>query len=235
MDGRVRVNRKRVTELGTKADPATDLIEVDGKPLNTSGPRRYILLNKPKSYISSASDPEGRPVVTDLVKRIKVRLYPVGRLDYDAEGALLLTNDGELSAKLLHPRHKVPKTYLVKVKGMPGEEILAKVRRGVRLEDGKTLPAKARLHKTTKENTWIEVTVTEGRNRLIKRIFAALGHPVLKLKRNSFAGLTPKGLKPGDYRELKPREVERLRTASGLDKPKPKPKPQKLKTGKRRA
>ena len=137
---------KKITLLGTKADPLKDRIEVDGKQLNPSGPKIYILLYKPKGTISSANDPEGRAIVTDLVKKtIKTRLYPVGRLDYDAEGVLLLTNDGELTTKLIHPKYAIEKKYLVKVKGVPSEKTLAKLKGGVRLEDGLTNPARVRF------------------------------------------------------------------------------------------
>ena len=210
-DGRVRLNRKTVTELGTKADPLKDLIEVDKKPITGSGPRAYMLLYKPKNCISSASDPKGRPVVTELIKKHKkARLYPVGRLDYDAEGAILLTNDGELTNRLIHPNFKISKTYLVKVSDVPGEKQIERISKGILLEDGRTLPAKARLIRVTKENSWLEVTVIEGRNRLIKRLCQAIGHPVLKLRRTSFAGLTLKGLKVGESRPLTEIEVERL-------------------------
>ncbi len=203
----MKVGGKVVTLLGTKADPLQDRIEVDGKPLHSGGPKKYILLYKPKGVISSVSDPEGRPVVCDLVKT-KTRLYPVGRLDYDAEGVIILTNDGELTTKLIHPKYGIKKKYLVKVKGMPGAQALAKIRNGVRLEDGLSAPASARFVRSTKQkNSWIEITVTEGRNRLIKRMCMAVGHPVAKLKRVEFAGLNLKGLKGGECRELSEKEI----------------------------
>ncbi|MBE9532437.1 MAG: rRNA pseudouridine synthase, partial [Proteobacteria bacterium] len=195
-EGRVTVAGKRVTQLGTKADPLKDRIEVDGKPINPLGEKTYVLLYKPRGTISSASDPEGRPVVTDLIKKaIKARLYPVGRLDYDTEGVLLLTNDGELTTKLIHPKYAIEKKYLVKVRGVPAEKTLAKLRAGVRLEDGLTAPARVRFVRSTKENSWIEIVVTEGRNHLIKRMCLAVRHPVSKLKRLEFAGLNLRGLK----------------------------------------
>ena len=211
-DGRVMVNRVVVTELGAKADIVKDLIQIDGKSLTTpKGPPQYILLYKPKGFISALSDPLGRPVVTELVKS-KVRLFPVGRLDYDAEGVLLLTNDGDFSNKLIHPRFSVPKTYLVKVRDVPTQSEIEKLERGVYLEDGRTLPAKARLVRKTTENSWIELTVTEGRNRLVKRMCMAIGHPVAKLKRISFAGVSLGSLKPGQWRPLTEREIERLKS-----------------------
>jgi len=211
LQGRVLVNRETVTTLGAKADPETDSIEVDGTVISLRGPRRYLLLNKPRGFISALSDPFGRPVVTELVKVRRARVFPVGRLDYDSEGVLLLTDDGELANRLIHPRYAVSKTYLVKVTGVPDEKDLAKLARGVSLEDGKTLPAKSRLVRTTRENSWIELTVTEGKNRLVKRMCMAVGHSVLKLKRTEFAGLGLGKLKPGEYRSLTENEVKRLK------------------------
>lgn len=205
------VNGKAVTELGAKADPSKDRITVDGKVISSSGPRIYVLLNKPKGYISSVSDPENRPVVVDLLKKLKGRVYPVGRLDYDAEGVLLLTNDGDFSNKLIHPNFKVAKKYLVKVKDVPSKEDLDRLEKGVRLEDGWTLPAKAHLVRQTKENSWIELTVYEGRNRLVKRMCLAVGHPVAKLQRVEFAGIRLGKMKAGEWRFLTLAEIERLK------------------------
>lgn len=205
------VNRETVTELGAKADPSKDRITVDGKLISSSGPKIYVLLNKPKGYISSVSDPENRPVVVDLLTKVKGRVYPVGRLDYDAEGVLLLTNDGDFSNKLIHPNFKVAKKYLVKVRDVPSKEDIDKLEKGVWLDDGKTLPAKAHLVRQTKENSWIELTVFEGRNRLVKRMCQAVGHPVAKLQRVEFAGIRLGNMKPGDWRFLTPAEIERLK------------------------
>lgn len=206
------VNNRTITALGTKVDPECDLVKVDGKPLRLNAPLTYILLNKPKACISAASDPEGRPVVTSLLgKRVKARVFPVGRLDWDAEGALLLTNDGELANKLMHPRYSMPKKYLVKVSDVPDEKDIQRLRDGVTLEDGRTLPAKAHLVRKTAENSWLELTVFEGRNRLVKRMCQAIGHPVCKLKRVEFAGLRLGLLKPGEWRPLMLEEVEWLK------------------------
>ncbi len=207
-----------VDRLGTKVDPEKDVIEVDGRNITSKGPRIYILLNKPKGYISAISDPLKRPVVTDLVGNISLRLFPVGRLDYDAEGVLLLTNDGEFSNRLIHPRFDVPKKYLVKVKDVPEKSDLEKLEHGVYLEDGKTRPAKTRFIRKTQENSWIELTVFEGRNRLVKRMCMAIGHPVAKLKRIEFAGIKLGSLKPGEFRLLTKKEVEALK---GLGKKEP--------------
>ncbi len=208
------VNRKMVSMMGVKVDLDVDVVTVDGRRLTGhKGPKLYILLNKPKGVISALSDPEKRPVVTDLLK-IKTRVWPVGRLDYDAEGALLLTNDGDLGNRLIHPRYSIPKRYMVKVRGVPSGAKLAKLERGISLEDGRTRPCKARLDRTTntKENSWIELIVYEGRNRLVKRMCQAIGHPVNKLKRLEFAGLNIRGLKPGKHRKLTKAEVERLKS-----------------------
>ena len=202
--------------MGAKADPEKDRITVDGRVilLGTdlkSIPRVYILLNKPKGCISAVSDPEDRPTVIDLVKKIKTKVFPVGRLDYDAEGVLLLTNDGELANKLIHPRYKIPKKYFVKVSDVPDQKDIAKLKKGVYLEDGRTLPAEAKFIKATKTNSWIELTVYEGRNRLVKKMCFAIGHSVLKLQRTEFAGIKLGTLKPGDFRMLTRSEVARLR------------------------
>ena len=203
-----------VTELGTKADPEKDRITVDGRLLSHAQEKSekvYILLNKPKGYISTVSDPQGRPTVIDLVKKIKTRVFPVGRLDYDAEGALLFTNDGELANKLIHPKYHIPKKYLVKVSDAPDQKDISKLKKGVYLEDGRTLPAEAKFIKSTKTNSWIELTVYEGKNRLVKRMCFAIGHSVLKLQRTEFAGIKLGSLKQGDFRTLTMDEVERLK------------------------
>jgi pseudouridine synthase len=212
LEGRVKVNQKVVSAMGVKVDPDSDIVEVDGRRITPrTEPALYILINKPRGVISALSDPQKRPVVTALLKRIKTRVWPVGRLDYDAEGALLLTNDGDLGNRLLHPRYAVPKRYLIKVRGVPGPAKLKKLEQGVRLEDGRTLPCKVRLSRVTKENSWLELVVYEGRNRLVKRMCKAIGHPVSKLKRLEFAGLKVRSLKPGEYRTLTEKELERLR------------------------
>lgn len=221
--GRVEVNGKRVTELGSKADPAHDHIRVDGKLLR--GPERpiYLVLNKPKGYITSASDPEGRPTVLDLVKSAGARVYPVGRLDYASEGLLILTNDGALAAKLMHASSHVPKTYQVKVSGRPTEAELGKLRAGVvlppdakhprarRKGSRKTAPAQIRMVRDA-PNPWFEVTLIEGQNRQIRRMFETVGHHVEKIKRVRYGPLEL-DLEPGASRPLSPKELARLRSA----------------------
>lgn len=212
-EGRVRVNRKRVTELGSKADPEKDLIEVDGRRIEPHQPRVVILLNKPDGYITSLRDPEGRPTVTQLVKKIPVRLFPVGRLDYHTEGLLILTNDGELAQKIGHPSKALNKVYHVKVKGVPSEANLMKLRNGILLEGRKTLPAGIRLLES-RNNTWLEVTIREGRQNQIRNMFEAIRHPVQKLRRVAIGTLRDDHLKPGQYRFLTPQEIKRLTNAA---------------------
>jgi len=200
----------QIAETGAKVDPYVDKIVVDGMAVPKPSRRKtYILLNKPKSVISSLSDPEGRPVVTDFIKTEK-RVFPVGRLDYDAEGVLLMTDDGELANRLIHPRYGVAKRYLVKVRNLPSPETLERLREGVHIEGGKTRPARVKFIRKTEANAWLEIIVSEGRNRLIKKMCMAVGHPVTKLKRVEFAGIGIGSLKPGECRRLTEHEVERL-------------------------
>jgi len=163
LQGRVTINGKTVRELGTKADPERDYIKVNGKLINPKQPRTYILLNKPKGYITSLSDTAGRPTVMDLLKGIRTRVYPIGRLDYDTEGLLLLTNDGDLANAVMHPKREIPKTYYVKVKGVLDERDFEKLRKGIMIEGGITAPARVKRLKKTDENSWIEMTIHEGK------------------------------------------------------------------------
>ena len=209
-EGRVSVDGCIITKLGTLADLEKNKIRVDGKLITGNKEKIYILLNKPQNYITSLDDPQDRPKVIDLLKKVHVRVFPVGRLDFDAEGLLLLTNDGVLAQRLLHPSFSVPRTYLVKVKGVPDTMTIKKLRSGIHLPDGITSPAKVVLFATTKNNSWARVTVTEGRNKLIKRMFSNVGHPVLKLKRITFGPFSLGSLKPGDYTFLPVGEVKKL-------------------------
>jgi len=211
--GRVTVNGRVVSEMGVTVDPSRDTVKYDGQPVRRTGRKHYLLLNKPRGVISTLSDPEGRRTVKDLLPPRLGRLYPVGRLDWDAEGALLLTDDGELSHRLAHPRYGVERTYHVKLRGDVGEELLARVRRGPRLEDGDTRPEGVRLLRSTKTSSWVTLTLREGRSHEVKRIFLAVGRPVQKLLRVSFAGLKLGRLKPGESRSLTAPEVEKLRLA----------------------
>jgi 23S rRNA pseudouridine2605 synthase len=211
-EGRVTVNG-RPARIGDKVDPSRDHIKVDGRLVTSHGAKVYIMLHKPKNVVTTAEDPEGRTTVMDLVKKRGPRLFPVGRLDFDAEGILLLTNDGELAHRLSHPSFQVPRTYSVKVKGKPTAEEVRKVSLGIALEDGPTAPCRAVLRKETRENVWVEMTLHEGRNRQVKRMWERMGYLVLKLKRVSFAGLSLRDLKAGEYRHLLPGEVEKLKRA----------------------
>lgn len=201
--GRVRVNGEP-GQLNTFVR-STDQVEVDGRPVRKQQ-LAHLLLHKPAGVVTTASDPQGRPTVVELVPR-EPRVVPVGRLDVDTTGALLLTNDGELAHRLAHPRYGVDKTYVADVEGEPNDAALEKLRNGVDLEDGRTAPAHARRLRKNR----IELTIHEGRNRQVKRMLDAVGHPVTRLHRSAYAGLTVEGLEPGAWRELEPPEVERLR------------------------
>ncbi|MCS0654078.1 23S rRNA pseudouridine(2605) synthase RluB [Cytobacillus firmus] len=211
-EGRVRVNGKTVKELGVKVSPS-DRIEVDGIPLEREEPV-YFLLYKPRGIISAVSDDKGRKVVTDFFEGIKQRIYPVGRLDYDTSGILILTNDGEFANLLMHPSNEIEKVYVAKLKGIPSKEKMKSLQRGIVLEDGKTAPAKTKLLSMDKkkQTAIVEISIHEGRNRQVRRMFEAIGHPVLKLKRERYGFLTLQGLSAGDARELTTHEVKQLRT-----------------------
>ena len=224
--GRVTVNGQIVSELGSKADPERDHIRVDGKLLKGSERHVYLALNKPKGYVTTVTDPEHRPTIMDLVRKVSARVYPVGRLDFNSEGLLLLTNDGELAERLMHASSHLPKTYVVKVSGQPGPEAIERLRRGITLPPEprpgrkreskavKTAPAKIRMVREA-ENPWYEVTLIEGRNRQIRRMFEQVGHHVEKIRRVKYGPLEL-DVEPGKYRELTRGEVERLKTAVRL-------------------
>jgi 23S rRNA pseudouridine2605 synthase len=208
--GRVTVNGQTAA-LGDSADPACDRVEVDGRPLLVDERKYYVLLNKPVGYVTTLSDPEGRPVVTDLVREIPARLHPVGRLDLTTEGLLLLTNDGELTHRLAHPRHEVEKTYLVRLRGALSAAARRQLAEGVMLEDGLTAPARVEKVRVTGSHTWLEITIREGRNRQVRRMCEAVGHPVSRLKRIRLAFLELGTLPAGKYRILSAAEVARLK------------------------
>ncbi len=214
--GRVTVNGRVSTEMGLKVDPATDHVKVDGRHLKPAAPKAYVILNKPKDVLTTleGAGEEDRPTVQQLLRGIKQRVFPVGRLDYDTEGLLLLTNDGELAQRLLHPRYHVPKTYLVKVKGVLEDAQIRALETGVRISDGLTGPAHAKKVRKTEENSWIELTIYEGRTHQVKRMLEAVGHPVLKLKRLRFGPLTLGTLPIGQYRFLTDPEIHRLKAAA---------------------
>jgi 23S rRNA pseudouridine2605 synthase len=210
VEGRVTVSG-RVATLGTKADPSKEHIKVDGKLISSPEPKVYIIFNKPRDVVTSLRDPEGRPTVKDFLKGIRYRVYPVGRLDFDSEGLLLLTNDGDFAHAVLHPSKNIPKTYHVKVKGNPEDAEIQKLRAGVKLEDGLTAPAQVRMIKKAENNTWIEMTIHEGRKRQIRRMLEMVGRPVLKLKRTRINGIELGKLVSGRYRYLTPEEVGRIK------------------------
>jgi len=216
--GRIAVNGKVVTELGSRADPSRDRITLDGKAVRPEGVRIYILLNKPVGYVTTLKDPQGRPVVTDLLKGVKERVYPVGRLDYNTEGLILLTNDGELANKLAHPRHEVEKEYLVRVRGSVAAEQMRGLAAGVDLEDGRSAPAVVKLMRESPNNSWLSITIHEGRYRQVRRMCEAVGLAVVRLKRTGYGILQTGELKTGEYRMLTTAEVEGLRSLSRTDR-----------------
>jgi 23S rRNA pseudouridine2605 synthase len=214
-EGRVRVNGRVVTELGEKADPRRDRVEVDGKRVVAEAPV-YVVLHKPRGVVSTMSDPEGRPTVHELLAKVGARVFPIGRLDFATSGVLLASNDGDFADGLLHPKRDVPKTYVVKVNGAMQADDLELWRRGVELEDGKTLPADAQLLRHEEGKTWIQLTIREGRNQQIRRMGEATGFPVMRLARVRFADVSIEGLAPGRYRHLSRDELVSLKKAYGV-------------------
>lgn len=214
--GRVTVDGQPVTELGAKADPSSADVRVDGKPIDLHPEQVYVLLNKPKGYTSTRKDPHARRIVTDLVKDVGVNLYPVGRLDVNTEGLLILTNDGDFAHKLNHPKHQIPKTYHAEVRGLVTQETLRQLACGIMLEDGMTLPAKTRLLalNTGRQTSIVEIVIREGRNRQVRRMFDAVGHPVTRLIRTRIGNIPLNKLKTGEWRFLSRNEVEALLASS---------------------
>jgi 23S rRNA pseudouridine2605 synthase len=222
LDGRVMVNGKTVLELGTKADPEKDAIKVDGRRIKTAVEevkQRYIVLYKPKGYVTTRSDPEGRRTVMDLIGE-GAYIYPVGRLDYDSEGLLLMMTDGELAARLMHPRHEVDKVYEVIVMGTPDARAIEKLRKGVHIEGGRTSPADVHVGTTVKGSrptTLLTLTIREGRNRQIRKMCSAVGLPVRDLRRIRMGPIGLGRLKPGQWRDLTAEEVRRLKRDAQRD------------------
>jgi 23S rRNA pseudouridine2605 synthase len=211
---RVTVNG-RIATIGMKADPERDHIKLDGKLLVKKERRVYLVFNKPRQVLTSLHDPQGRPTVKDFVKGIKYKVFPVGRLDFDSEGMLFMTNDGDFAHAVLHPSKKVSKTYLVKVKGVLADEEIAKLRKGIKLKDRITAPAMVQRTRKTEQNSWLEITIHEGRKRQIRRMLEIIGHPVLKLKRIRINGIALGGLETGAFRYLTPEEVDMIRKEAG--------------------
>ncbi len=210
LEGHVRVNGA-VAALGMKADLAKDHIKVRGKLIRDSGPRVYLMINKPGKCVTTMHDPEGRRTVKDFLKGVKANVFPVGRLDYNSEGLIVMTNDGELSNAILHPKNKIPKTYLVKIKGVIEDKNVLKLRDGVRLKDGLTAPAKVKKIRKTGTNSWVEITIHEGKNRQVRRMLERVGHQIIKLRRTRINGLELGKLLPGAFRYLSPVEVNRIK------------------------
>jgi pseudouridine synthase len=219
-EGRVTVNGVPVTELGSKADPDADDIRVDGRRVKTVGAaRRYILMYKPRGYITSRSDPQQRPTVVDLLTKGGVRdyVYPVGRLDYESEGLLLLTSDGELAERLMHPRHEMPREYLARVRGVPDRHALERLTNGIVIDGRKTAPADVRITKVIEsaggDEAMLAIVLHEGRNRQVRRMCEAVGHPVVRLRRVRIGPITDEHIRPGEFRDLSEREVAALKRA----------------------
>jgi pseudouridine synthase len=221
--GRVEVNGEVVRTLGSKADPATDVIKVDGRRLRFDTRPRYILLHKPKNVVTTRKDPEGRRTVVELLRGVREYVYPVGRLDYDSEGLLLLTSDGDLAARLTHPRHEVERVYEAIVVGVPADEDLDKLRHGIFLDGSRTAPAGVRragsVGKGRHELTRLTITLREGRNRQVRRMCASIGHPVRRLTRVRMGPISLGDLPPGRWRDLSDREVRALRAAASPRSP----------------
>jgi 23S rRNA pseudouridine2605 synthase len=208
LEGRVQVNGETVTALGAKADPWRDEITVDLRPIQRERPI-HILLNKPKGYVTTVRDSEGRPTVMALIKGVPERVYPVGRLDFNSEGLLLMTNDGEMARRLTSPGSGVPKAYMVKVHGMPPPDALGELRQGFRLDGVRLRPCQIEVA-DRRGNPWLKVVLMEGKNQQIRRMFAAIGHPVHKLRRVQYGPLSDPDLKPGEWRPLTPAELRAL-------------------------
>ncbi len=213
--GRVQVNGKVVRELGSKVDPVRDLVAVDGRPVERPETQCYYLLYKPPGCVTTLSDPQGRPTAASYLTGVRERVFPVGRLDYDAEGAVLFTSDGDLANRLAHPRYGHRRVYLVKVKGEPKPEQIERMRAGLRLEDGPARALECEVHERAERNVWLRLVVGEGRYHLVKRLCEGVGLPVLRLFRPEFGGVSVEGLRPGHYRPLSREEIRALERAAG--------------------
>lgn len=224
-EGRVSVNGSVVREMGTKADSDADDIRVDGRRIRSRQTLRYVLLHKPAGYVSTRADPQRRPTVLDLLAEVREYIYPVGRLDYDSEGLLLLTNDGDLAAMLTHPRHGVERTYEAEVVGMPDADAIERLRKGIPLDGRRTLPADVALVSRGRgdRHAVLVITIREGRNRQVRRMCEAVGHPVRSLTRTRIGPLEDRRLKPGRWRDLTSQEIRTLKTLA--DRPAARPRP----------
>jgi len=210
-EGRISVNGAIVTEPGTKVDPEVDHIRVDGRKLRPEPKHVYYLLNKPVGFVTTTKDPQNRPIVTDLMRRVRERVFPVGRLDYNTSGLIVLTNDGDLADRLMKPASRCPKIYEAKLKGVPPAAVVRRLSRGVVLDGRRTMPCRIRPLRTTRSGTWMEIELREGRRNQIRRMFLQAGHPVSKLKRVAIGPLRDRQLPGGKYRPLTDKEVELLK------------------------
>ena len=227
-EGRVTVNGDVVRELGTRADPEVDEIRVDGRRVARPAAPRYLLLNKPRGYVTTVTDPQGRPTVLDLLTGVRDRVYPVGRLDYDSEGLLLLTNDGDLTARLTHPRHGIERVYEARVRGVPAPRDLERLAAGIVIDGRRTAPAVVRLAARPGRDAGqarLVIAIREGRNRQVRRMCEAIGHPVVRLTRVAIGPLRDPHLRPGTFRELTGSEVARLKAAAATTVRRPAPSP----------
>ncbi len=211
LQGRVKVNGKIVRELGTKVNPSKDLVTVDGDVIKLEEKKVYILLNKPEGYVTSLKDPHNDKLVLDLIKGVKERLFPVGRLDKDTSGLLIMTNDGNIAYKLTHPKYKIWKRYIALVKGQPDSDTIEKLKNGVIIDGKKTSKARVKLLKKHGQNAVLEISIYEGRNRQIRKMCEYVGHPVIKLKRVSIGKIKLDGIKEGEWRYLNKEEIEYLK------------------------
>jgi len=215
-EGRVVINESRLEKAGAVVDENTDIVKVDGVIVSPVDVKVYVLLNKPASVMTTLHDPFKRKTILNFLKKLPDRVYPVGRLDFDTEGVILLTNDGDLAYRLAHPRYQVPKVYEALVKGQFSRENAEKVLRGIKLEDGATGRARADILGFVKSMTRVRMTLTEGRKREVKQLCKAVGHPVEKLRRVEFAGITARNLNSGEWRYLTSSEISRLKSLTGL-------------------
>jgi len=217
-EGRVSVNGRTIREMGVKADPAADDIRVDGRRLRAPERHRYILLNKPAGVVTTRSDPQRRQTVVELLQGVREYVYPVGRLDYDSEGLLLLTNDGDLAARLTHPRHEVERTYEAYVSGTPDADAIEQLRRGIPLDGRRTMPAEVKVVSRGVHGVLL-ITIREGRNRQVRRMCEAVGHPVRKLRRVRIGPIADRRLRPGEWRDLSLQEVRLLKSLVSAPRP----------------
>ena len=214
--GRVMVNNKVETRVGIKVRQGVDSIVVDGKTVSNVQQKIYIILNKPFGYVSTLNDPHGRPIIMDLLKDVKKRVFPVGRLDFDSQGLLILTNDGRLAFRLMHPKFHIPRTYKVIINGYVSNKSAVRLEKGIPLEDGLTHPAHVRIIKRDQNRSTVRITIFEGRSREIRRMFEALGHKTIKLIRTDYGNLVLGDLKVGKFRYIKELELKALQTLVGL-------------------